>query len=215
MRLRYSQCRLDEIVAWVLPVREIHHCKRRKSCRPDEKVRKKLVWAGSSVSLIDIRQPCAVSHLENCTRIILNEPLTILAGEEFLNVILGGLSTFAVSSTALSSIRTRHFMSRSRNVAPSDPLSWSNLLSLLSTSVIYLVKPRRDRFVNKWKIRILDWCECCLWLTFSQQWRHDTSKCWTQYLRGGVGHIIPCKENESECYIRSIKNTYLHYYPLP
>jgi hypothetical protein len=46
----------------------------------------------------------AVSYLENCTRIILNEPLLIVTGEESLKVIRGGLSTFAVSSIALSSI---------------------------------------------------------------------------------------------------------------
>ena len=39
MRLCYSQCRLDEVVAWGL-VREIHHCKRSKTCWPDDKVMK-------------------------------------------------------------------------------------------------------------------------------------------------------------------------------
>jgi hypothetical protein len=59
---------------------------------------------GYESTAYNIGDDLAAYYLENCTRIILNEPLLIVTGEESLKVILGGLSTFAVSSTAPSLI---------------------------------------------------------------------------------------------------------------
>jgi len=79
-----------------------------------------------------------ITCLENVTLARLKDPLFTLVGL-FLNMIVGGLRIFAVSSTALASIVMRHFVSRSLNVEPSSPVIES-AFSLFSTSSMYLIK---------------------------------------------------------------------------